>query len=304
MVQSENISSVEEPTIESVPPEGVPDGHYRLIGWAVDTTGRRLIDEICQIAAYTPTSQFSQYIMPYKDINLAYSRRHMIRVINSGRYRMLKDLKTNKFIKTKSAASALTDFIAWLEANRGDASDGIILIYHEFRKSIPAMLLETLQYYSLLDRFKAVVKGFANGFDIAQSKCSKTTKSFSLRLMSRLLLNKEEDFSSAVDRARASYDVVVHLGQSVRPDLDAKGSGDCTGVETHLIQFVQPFTNPITAEESEIESLKVCVLFNFVLYLRSFCWLKNLQFFFTIFLLVFKFLFPVHTSVPQFKMAC
>lgn len=240
---------------------GIPDGHYRLVGWAVDTTGRRLIDEICQIAAFTPTSQFSQYIMPYKDVNPTYVRRHMIRVINSGRYRMLKDLKKNKFIKTKSAVLALTDFIAWLEENRGDATDGIILIYHEFRKSSPAMLLETLQHYNLLDRFKNIVKGFANGFNISQAKCAKTTKSYSLRMMSRVLLNKEEDFSSAVERARVAYEVVVHLGQGERPELDTNGSGDCTGVETHVVEFVRAYTNPIASEETEIADLKVFMSF-------------------------------------------
>lgn len=257
MVQSENFDGVLEPIFERGPAKGIPDGRYRLIGWAIDTTGRRLIDEICQIAAYSPTSQFSQYIMPYKDINPTFIRRHWIRVINSGRYRMLKDLKTNKYIKTKSAASALTDFILWLENNRGDASHGVILVYHEFRKSAPAMLLEALRQYSLLERFKEVVKGFTNGFDIAEVKCAKTMKSFSLRMMSKVLLNKDEDLNSAVDRARAAYQVIVHLGQSERPDLDAKGSGDCTGEEAHLIEFVRPFTNPMSAEEEEIAELKV-----------------------------------------------
>lgn len=260
MVQSDNLNGVDNATVENSP-QGVPDGRYRLVGCAVDTSGRRLIDEICQIAAYTPTAKFSQYIMPFKDINIFYSRRHMIRVINSGRYRMLVNVKTNKFIKTKSDAHALEDFVSWLEANRGDATDGIILIYHEFRKSSIAMLLEVLQKYNLLDRFRKVVAGFANGFHIAQAKCGKTTKGFSLGLMARLLLNKEEDLSSAVDRARVAYEVAVHLGQGERQDLDAQGSGDCTGVETHLVQFIQPFTNPVAAEESEIASLKVFMSF-------------------------------------------
>lgn len=238
--------------------QGIPDGCYRLIGWAVDTTGGRLIDEICQISAYTPTSQFSQYIMPYRDINPTYIRRHLIRVINSGRYRMLKDLKKNKFIKTKSAVLALTDFIAWLEKNRGEATDGVILIYHEFRKASPAMLLETLRHYNLLDRFQSIVKGFANGFNIAQAKCGSSMKTFNLRMLSRILLNKEEDLSSAVERARVAYEAAVHLGQADRPDLDAKGSGDCTGVETYLVEFVRPYTNPVEAEEAEIADLKVC----------------------------------------------
>lgn len=254
MVQGDSLNGSQEGPSGA---QGIPDGCYRLIGWAVDTTGGRLIDEICQIAAYTPTSQYSQYIMPYRDINPTYIRRHMVRVINSGRYRMLKDIKKNKFIKTKSAVLALTDFIQWLEKNCGDATDGVILIYHEFRKSSPAMLLETLRHYNLLDRFQSIVKGFANGFNIAQEKCSTTTKTYSLRMLSRVLLNREEDFSSAVERAKASYDIVVHLGQGERPDLDAKGSGDCTGVETHLVEFVRPYSNPVEAEEAEIADLKV-----------------------------------------------
>ena len=260
MVQNEEISTpTESSPILTTNGETLPEGRYRLVGWSIDTTGRRLIDEICQIAAYTSSAQFAQYIMPYKDINPKYIRRHMIRVINSGRYRMLKDLKSNKFIKTKSAASALTDFTEWLEANRGDASDGIILVYYEVRKVSPAILLETLHHYNLLDRFKSIVKGFANGYAIAQAKCSKTTKQYSLRLMSQLLLNKEEEeLSSAVERARAAYEVVVHLGQSERPDLDAKGSGDCTtGVEPHLVVFVLPYVGKIGAEEAEIAELKV-----------------------------------------------
>lgn len=66
---------------------GIPEGRYRLVGWDVDTTGRRLIDEICQIAAYTPTSQFSQYIMPYAALNPIAQRRHSIRVVTINRYR-------------------------------------------------------------------------------------------------------------------------------------------------------------------------------------------------------------------------
>lgn len=112
---------------ENKPAEGVPEGRYRLVGWDVDTTGRRLIDEICQLAAYTPNSQFSQYIMPYAGLNPSAQRRHNIRVVTINRYRLLKDLKTNKFIKTKSEISALIDFLNWLEETKGDATDGIIL---------------------------------------------------------------------------------------------------------------------------------------------------------------------------------
>lgn len=257
MVQNEAVEAEDALKVSLRAPKGIPEGHYRLVGWGIDTTGRRLIDEICQIAAYTTTSQFSQHIMPFSDLNPSSRRRHNLRIVNLGRYRMLKNLKTNKFVKTKSEVSALTDFLNWLEGNRGDAKDGIILIYHEFRKTSPGMLLEALRRYNLIDRFSKIVKGFANGFNVSAAKCKNTTKSFSLRVMSRMLLNKEDDFGNAVDRAEASYEVVVHLGQGERPDLDASGSGDSNGVEKHINAFICPFVNPVMTEEEEVAGFKV-----------------------------------------------
>lgn len=53
--------------------KGIETGKYQLVGWGIDTTGRRLIDEIIHVAAYTsPESEFSQYIMPFADINPIY----------------------------------------------------------------------------------------------------------------------------------------------------------------------------------------------------------------------------------------
>lgn len=90
---------------------------------------------------------------------------------------------------------ALTDFLTWLEFIKGDATDGIILVYHEPRKVIPAMLLESLKKYNLLDGFKQIVKGFANGFNVAETKCTNNTvHSFSLRTLSKTLLNQVNQF--------------------------------------------------------------------------------------------------------------
>ncbi|KAF2897649.1 hypothetical protein ILUMI_08516 [Ignelater luminosus] len=255
MVQDQPVEVDEKTKVSARAPKGIEEGHYRLVGWGIDTTGRRLIDEICQIAAYTTASNFSQHIMPFSDLNPSSRRRHNLRIVNLGRYRMLKNLKTNKFVKTKSEVSALTDFLNWLENNRGDGTDGIILVYHEFRKTSPGMLLEALRRYNLIERFSRIVKGFANGFNIAAANCKNTTKSFSLRVMSRMLLNKEDDFGNAVDRAQASYEVVVHLGQGERPDLNASGDGN--DLEKHIISFVCPFVNPVGAEEEEVAGFKV-----------------------------------------------
>lgn len=75
---------------------GLPAEEYKIVAWDMDTTGRRLIDEFCHIAGYTPEQQFSQYVMPYKDLDPYSKRRHLVKTMTVGRYRQLKDLKTGK----------------------------------------------------------------------------------------------------------------------------------------------------------------------------------------------------------------
>jgi maternal-effect protein exuperantia len=89
-------TTVKENGVEGGEVSGLPPGDYSLIGWDVDTTGRRLLDEIFQIAAFSPEVSFSQYVMPFRDLNPAARRRHNIRVVTVGRYRMLKDSRTGK----------------------------------------------------------------------------------------------------------------------------------------------------------------------------------------------------------------
>lgn len=244
------------------PAKGIVPGKYRLVGWGIDTSGSRLIDEVVQIASYTPTSQFSQYIMPFADINPLYSRRHGIKIVNTIRFRRLRDFHSREYLKTKSEISALQDFLQWLEEVKGDDVDGIVLVYYEIRKSSPGMFLESLKRYQLLDRFSRIVKGFVNGFNIAKAKCANTTKSYSIRVMSKVLLNKEYDyFGKASERAHASFNIITHLAQSERQDLEAKPVTEYSGTELHIIDFVCPFANPISAEEDEVAIFKVSVTF-------------------------------------------
>ena len=65
-------------------------GNYQVVAWDLDTTGRRLIDEICQIAGHfsssssTATAQsersFSQYVMPHRNPNPGARRSFGIKV--------------------------------------------------------------------------------------------------------------------------------------------------------------------------------------------------------------------------------
>ena len=152
-----------------------------VVAWDLDTTGRRLIDEICHIGAHYVNSEgedlnFSQYVMPYKNPNpgarrsfgirfyfLSLSKCFLIvnfcdliptRVVNIGRYRMLKDMESGKILKTKSEVSALQEFIDWLresaEREGAPKNEGVLLACHEpTRKVLVPLLLEALDKYNL-----------------------------------------------------------------------------------------------------------------------------------------------------------
>ena len=71
---------------------GLSPGNYQVVAWDLDTTGRRLIDEICQIAGHYSTSSsvtaqsdrsFSQYVMPHRNPNPGARRSFGIKVILS-----------------------------------------------------------------------------------------------------------------------------------------------------------------------------------------------------------------------------
>ena len=70
---------------------GLSAGNYQVVAWDLDTTGRRLIDEICQIAGHYSTStsgsvttqsdrSFSQYVMPHRNPNPGARRSFGIKV--------------------------------------------------------------------------------------------------------------------------------------------------------------------------------------------------------------------------------
>jgi len=102
-----------------------------------------------------------------------------------------------QIIKSKSEIAALKDFLNWLEQLKikaGSDSDGIVLLYHEERKFIPYMILESLKKYGLLDRFTKTVKSFANSLNLAKASIGDTNvKHYSLRKLSKILSKTKED---------------------------------------------------------------------------------------------------------------
>lgn len=233
------LSSKFDRTDVSINTNPLPYGKYTLIGIDIDTTGRRLIDEIVQISAYTPEHQYSQYIMPLMNLNPAARQRHQVRVITVGFFRMLKSMQTYRVVKTKTEISALNEFIDWLEARyrEDEGSDGVVLIYHEQRKFVPYMLIEAMKKYNLLERFTGTVKSFANGFKLAEDRCSKTIKYFSIRQLANLVLDKDEAKEgfegNAAYRARLAYQIARRLSKETdkAPASDCPQTAEC--VESH-----------------------------------------------------------------------
>lgn len=236
---------------------GINPGNYQIVGWDMDTTGKKVIDEICQIAGYTPSSLYSQYVMPYKDLDPPAMKRHSMKIVTMGKFRVLRDTKTNKVLKAKSEVSALTEFLNWLESVKGDATDGIILVYHEPRKVIPAILLESLKRYNLLEKFKQTVKGFANGFKVAEVKCTSADRAFTLRALSRTLFNQEKELDNAKDRACLALQIVQHLSShEQKSGTETNGSSDSDSAIKQTVEFIREFVQPIEAEEKEYAELK------------------------------------------------
>ncbi|XP_026462774.1 maternal protein exuperantia-like [Ctenocephalides felis] len=237
--------------------ECLPAGKYCLISCDMDTTGRRLIDEICHIAAFTPTSQFSQYIMPYANVNPSARRRHNIRVTSDDRFRVLRSNINNKVIKTKSEICGLTDFLNYLEEVKSKADGaGVILIFHEPKKMVSYMLLEALHRYHLLGKFQEIVKGFANGHALAEKKCSTTMKSFNLKVLSRVLLDREEQFDNASNRAKIIWEIAQHLGQGEQKNL-AAATGDPNRVMLDtLVEVFRQYSYPTSVELDELKELR------------------------------------------------
>ncbi|VVC37835.1 Ribonuclease H-like domain [Cinara cedri] len=230
--------------------------NYMVIGWDIDTTGRRLLDEICHISGYTPKSMFSQYIMPHNDIDQVARRRHLLCTITMGRFRALKDIKSNKTLKSKSEISALAEFIEWLEQILKDNGKKMaILVCHEVTKFNTSLLIKSLLAYNLMDKFSELVKGFANCHTFAQTHCQDTMVMFSLRVLSKVLLDKDNiETFKATERAKLAYEIVQHLCVTLEG-----GNGDgkevVTGSEVSEETKVKALSTFLTALDFEETTL-------------------------------------------------
>jgi len=190
-----------------------------VVSYDLDTTGRRLLDEICQIGAHytsqdlTEGESYTQYVMPHRNPKLPARRAFGISVVNIGRSRMLKDLKTGKVLKTKSEISALQDFLSWLEKAVGE-KEGIILVSHEQeRRILVPLLIQSLDRYNLMPAFSKLVKGFCNSADVISDLGNKAEiTSMSLRSLCKTVLHDTSlSTTTAVERCKRVLEILTSV---------------------------------------------------------------------------------------------
>lgn len=246
------------------------DGRYVVVTWDLDTTGRRLIDEICQVAGFYIFEKeeftFSQYVMPHKNPNPGARRSFGIKVASMGRYRMLKDVETGKIIKTKSEISALQDFISWLrEAKEKSKTDGVVLVCHEpARKVLVPLFLEALRRYHLLQAFGEVVVAFTNSVKVAEKYAdSEKVTSYSLRSLCKTILNNTNPATaSACDRAKVLVEILSKITQSSSSSGSDSEQSDSlqNGNNMHQSKIdaskVLTLATSVKLEQEEVQTLK------------------------------------------------
>jgi len=236
----------------------VNDGNYQVVTWDLDTTGRRLIDEICQVAGFYVHNgsdrEFSQYVMPHKNPNPGARRSFGIKVASMGRYRMLKEVETGKILKTKSEVSALQDFISWLEeAKEITKTEGIVLVCHEpARKVLVPLFMESLRRYGLFESFGQVVVAFANSVKVVEKYAGDSGKvtSYSLRSLCKTILNNTNPATaSACDRAK----VLVEILSKISHDKSNNEDESSWMIDASKVLTV---ATSVKAEQDEVQHLK------------------------------------------------
>jgi len=238
---------------------GLSDGNYVVVSYDLDTTGRRLIDEIVQIGANclkqgkdgeSENCSYSQYVMPHRNPKPAAKRAYGFAVVNIGRSRMLKDIHSGQILKTKSEITALQSFLVWLEEAKGD-SDGIILVSHEQNpKILVPLLIQSLARYNLVPAFSKIVKGFCNSANVIDKIGNKNEiTSLSLRSLCKTVLqNTSLPTTTAIDRCQRVLEVLCSVAEKAE-DKENKS-------KVNLSEVVRPFATTIVAEEDNLKNLE------------------------------------------------
>lgn len=143
-------------------PDVIDDDDVTVVVWEATVTGRRLIDEMINIGSYSESQgvekELNEYVMPYGKLPLNVIRNYNLRIVDTGRYRMLKEIRNNKMLKSKSEVAACNEFAAWLgQIHRASPAKKIVIVYFEPRHSKILQLFQVHFVFLLLERYVLTV---------------------------------------------------------------------------------------------------------------------------------------------------
>ena len=141
--------------ITTQPAQSMPehDDNIAVVMWEATVTGRRLIDEMINLGSFYVAQEekaeghdFNEYVMPYGKLPLNVIRNYNLRIVDTGRYRMLKEIRNNKMLKSKSEVAACNDFASWLIKLQKDnfPDKKIVLVFFEPRHSKILQLFQVI----------------------------------------------------------------------------------------------------------------------------------------------------------------
>lgn len=214
-----------------------------VVVWEATVTGRRLIDEMINLGAYyaeddasdeqvadsesnskepaddASSQQFNEYVMPYGKLPLNVIRNYNLRIVDTGRYRMLKEIRHNRMLKSKSEVAAVNDLATWLiQLQRTKfPNKKIVLVYFEPRHTKILQLFQAFERFRLLDDIKDILLGCVNAWDLLRQQVHdvRDEHRMVLKALTEHHIGPETPLESAAQRAQALHTILtkVHGGR-------------------------------------------------------------------------------------------
>jgi len=209
-----------------------------VVFWEATVTGRRLIDEMINLGSYydddTATTaqgeegaggcheQFNEYVMPYGKLPLNVIRNYNLRIVDTGRYRMLKEIRHNRMLKSKSEVAAVNDLATWLIQlqRKRFPNKKIVLVYFEPRHSKILQLFQALERFRLLDDVNEILLGCVNAWELLRQQVHDVRDEHRMVLKSLAdhHIGVETPLESAVQRAKALHKILCKVqGGQIEP---------------------------------------------------------------------------------------
>ncbi|XP_046443184.1 maternal protein exuperantia-like isoform X2 [Daphnia pulex] len=243
-------------TTQPVQPMPEHDDSIAVVMWEATVTGRRLIDEMVNLGSFYMAQgekaeghDFNEYVMPYGKLPLNVIRNYNLRIVDTGRYRMLKEIRNNRMLKSKSEVAACNDFASWLIKLQKDnfPDKKIVLVFFEPRHSKILQLFQALERYRLLDDVNKILLGCVNGWDLLRQQVHdlKDEHRMVLKALADHHLGVDTPLESAVQRAQALHKILrkVHGGR-INTGVLKENLISCD----HLLEQVKKIKEELTKE--------------------------------------------------------